>query len=72
MTIDGPEGECVTSLDPILDELRADIDATLDKCSSAVGLLGCRFESMPVDNQCLGNTAQSLADQLTNATFAIE
>jgi hypothetical protein len=72
MTVDGPEGECETSLDAVLDELRADIDATLDKCSSTAGLLGCRFESMPVDDQCLGTTALTLADQLTNATFAIE
>jgi hypothetical protein len=71
MAIDAPEGECVTGIDAVLDELRADIDASLDNCASTAGLLGCRFETMPEDLECLGNTAQSLASQLTNATFAI-
>jgi hypothetical protein len=71
MSVESPAGECETSLDAVLDELRADIDASIDKCSSTTGLLGCRFEGMSPDAECLGNTAQSLADQLTDATFAI-
>ncbi len=71
MSIDGPEGACETSLSTVLDELRADIDAAAEKCPEMPDPLGCLSEGMSPDPECLGNAAQSLADQLTDAILAI-
>jgi hypothetical protein len=71
MAADGTLGECETTLATTLDEMRADIDEVIDKCSDTTDLLGCRFEGMTPDAQCLGNAAQSLSVQLSDATFAI-
>jgi len=63
-------GTCQTDIAAELAELREPLDATLDKCTSTTGLLGCRFDDMP-DAQCLGLSAEDLAAALTNTTFGL-
>ncbi|HYB97689.1 MAG TPA: hypothetical protein VEC57_01005 [Candidatus Limnocylindrales bacterium] len=61
--------DCLTAQAAQIAELRATVDASVDKCLDTTGLLGCRFEGMDADPLCLGNAAEDLASELSQTTF---
>lgn len=64
-------GTCDTDIAEGLATLRAKLDATVAKCKDTTDLLGCRFEGMSPDPECLGIAAENLANELTDATFGL-
>jgi hypothetical protein len=84
--VEGPEGapeghrqgaaaaraaDCEAELAVELDEVRADVDASLARCDDTQGLAGC-FAADDADPGCLGDAAVSIGGGLVDAALGLE
>jgi hypothetical protein len=66
-----PAADCEAELAVELDEVRADVDASLARCDDTQGLAGC-FAADDADPGCLGDAAVSIGGGLVDAALGLE
>ncbi len=69
--INDDDTDCTAANAEAIAKLKSKTDSVVDKCKDTTGLIGCRFEDMPVAT-CLGDAVESIATDLVDAMFGNE